>query len=438
MKKNAILIILPMVMSLASCGGQNTPDSSEAKVDSSIDNTSVITSSSSEVVSSESSITSSSIVTSVESSSTSEDATPSENEKNYGTVDLFMANYKALVNKDAGSITYFTKSSADYQSPSKITIAIDEDEYLKTTIAQDSEGNDLSPMYRYLALKGNEYYDVDYDGSIYSKAKRYKVGEGSASDYISEAEAQSTFSETKNSAGNAIGKIYTIKYDVKLNELISDLIVKDYGFYPEDDGSAYIEFKAIQVGSYFGNYFTIELDLTPKGDIKEGYFKRDMYMGANWDSSKGEKVDGANPNAWFSCSVSNVIYSNLENTNLFDSTAYFAESVTGIKYHYYQSDMESGTSTERNQALVGDYLTIKQFDFDNIKKTPSTACDLNSLFITKSSNEAVINDAEGYWKAVGVGTAEITIGNSFKSDVAKVTIEVVEELTPATPEEPAE
>lgn len=438
MKKNAILIILPMVMSLASCGGQNTPDSSETKQDTSKDNTSVITETSNKETSSESSVVVSSSESSVESSSTSEDVVPSENEKNYGTVELFMANYKALVNKDAGSITYFTKSSADYQSPSKITIAIDEDEYLKTTIAQDSEGNDLSPMYRYLALKGNEYYDVDYDGSIYSKAKRYKVGEGSASDYISESEAQSTFSETKNSAGNAIGKIYTIKYDVKLNELISDLIVKDYGFYPEDDGSAYIEFKAIQVGSYFGNYFTIELDLTPKGDIKEGYFKRDMYMGANWDSSKGEKVDGANPNAWFSCSVSNVIYSNLENTNLFDSTAYFAESVTGIKYHYYQSDMESGTSTERNQALIGDWITLNHFDFDGSKKSPSTACDLNYLFVTDSSNKDVIGLVDGYWKAVGIGTTEVTLGNSFNPDVAKVTIDVVEELTAVTPEEPAE
>lgn len=435
MRKNGLIMLFPLIAALAACGNVNTPSKSEGGSDSKVDDTSVAEVSASVVSTSESPVVSSSENTAE--SSSDDEKNPSELEILYGNYEAFAKNYKALVNKEAHSLTYFNKSSSFTSMPTKVTVDIDDDEYLMTSIPTDDDGNDLNPSYRYFYLGENEYCDVDYDGSYYSSANRYKIGEPNllANDIISATAAKAQFDEAIEYAGNSIGKIYTIQYDIYLHELRDAFQLLSYDFYEEDNGSAYIEFKAMQNMGYCGNYFTIELDLTPNGDIKTGYFKRDMYLGKGWDGDKGEKVENATPTVWYSSSVSNVIYSSIENTKLFDASRFFAESATGITYHYFQSDMESGVSTEITEMLVGETLTRSQFDFDGVRVSPSTAVDIRNVFITDSSNKDVIDAVDNQWTAKSVGTTELTLGNSFKKDIAKVTVSVVNERMIAAPSE---
>lgn len=419
MNKSLKIISILSVLALSACGTSNKISSEK--------NSSVESSESSSPISS--SLESSSLPTSssIESSSTSAASSSSSQEApdtflpSIDTLEKFASQYDSFISKSTSKIVYARSSTADYDKQGTYTMVQDEDEALVTLLETNG-----SSSTEYAGLLNNVLYKVSLNGSS-NKAKRYKVVDKTSSsdpsDYMTLAKAES---ELKSAKDNMTVKGIIANYDYNLKSIPTTKeknFAQGYDAYKNDDGTYCVEVKVINE-AYNVIVFNLEMNFDKNGDISSLYTKRETYGGASWDNEKHAPIDGSKAISSVSITISSISYSNPSNSKLFDATPYYLTSCSTPEFGFTDD-----YGTYRETLKVGEELEVKRSVwFDNVKTTPETAADLDTLYITGIQDETVISKTTDNWgtyyTAVKEGKTIVYFGNSFVSRACSLEITV--------------
>lgn len=338
------------------------------------------------------------------------------------TAEKFAKNYIDLLSKKTSKIVYTSISNASYIESGTYTINVDEDEVLSTRISADS----TNPAYEYAAIVNDVYYSISINGKT-KTVKRARVVEstqGKPSDYITSTRAQKEFNTDKEDA-SLKGIIAGYSYALTSIPTTTETNFVSYYDVAEENDNVFVTCKVTKE-AYTNTMFELELTFNKDSEIISAYTKKVQYTSENWDSTTHKPIENAEKLSTVSFTFSEISYEEKTNTTLFDSTPYFVTSSTSPEFGY--NDWE--TSTYNVTLPVGTEFNAKSMlHWENVEVTPTTACDVKSLYVTAVSDEniiSVVTDDYGIiYTAASVGTVRITLGNSFTPAVTTVDVEVV-------------
>ena len=287
----------------------------------------------------------------------------------------------------------------------------------------------------YYGIVDGIYYASEVDSNVpaLSYARRYKVVETSeevvAPDYIISETATTSITDSKkaNTIDVLISNSYwknvldnnlfkETKYEIDIREDYVRLVMEGY------------------TTGYLSNTYVLICTFDENINLQSGVLTTNRYTTENWDKDNKRPIENAEISTISKISLDGVEYGEPLTTGtkpMTDLSKYFVTSLgSNIQITNFVTDSGTGTTyfSDPNTLIIGEPVEAPvEYIKENNLYSPSTAIDVDKLYITKVSNEnAISKDAYG-WVVTGKPGDKVTIsiGNSFNPSLAEVEVELV-------------
>lgn len=289
-------------------------------------------------------------------------------------------------------------------------------------VKQTQHGKD-TPIVRYQGIVNNVYHQTE-TGTGFDSAVRKKIV-NEVSNYDGEITLENATTAVQNNqkktnlnylfsdgeTGSLAGKINFLNATGEKNTQVS------FSSAVGDDGKETVHYVSYyeETSTELDDPTSYDYDFTAvieNNRVVSATLKGKMASIDSWDNEKHEPKEGVGTEMMFVLDEVNYVDALPETTNtplLSDLSTYF---ITSIQHASFKDYMTGKDTIIR----VGDAYFLSDLDIDAYE--PSTALDKSTITVTASSDETVIGkDDYGSYKALKVGTTNLTLGNTFNPNL---------------------